>query len=163
MKRASRLLMAIALGLCISMPVLADNNESEPDLAAIRIQQTELRANVKAGDDIFDEMSESKRQDLLSRQDKVLQLLEGLQTFDQLNERDQLALFNDLEWINGAVNDSMDERLICRSRTVTGSHRSQRFCKTAAQREREREESIRKLEKEFQGGFCPPGGSCAGG
>ena len=154
--RLSTVLLAAALGVsALGSAARADNNTAQPDLAAIRTQQTELRAQLVAGDDLFADIGERERQDLLARQDQLLRLIEGRQSFDQLNDRDQLELFNTLEWINGALNEAQDQRMICTRETRVGSHRSVKVCKTAAQRKREREDSQDKLRRNFNG-YLPP-------
>ena len=155
--RLSTFPLAAALGLSLlCATVRADDTSTPPDLVAIRAQQTELRAQVAADEDLYGHMDERQRQDLVSRQDRVLQLLDGKQSFDELNENDQLEVFNALEWIKGAVNDAQGQRMICTREAKVGSHRKVKVCKTAEQREREHEEAQRKLQHEFRGSTPPP-------
>ena len=56
-----------------------------------------------------------------------------------------MAAFNTLEWIEAAINDSDDDRLVCRRERRIGSNRMTRVCKTVAQIEFERERARSQL------------------
>ena len=152
--RLSTVLLAAALGVStLGSAARADNTNDEPDLAAIRVQQTELREQAQSGNGTFAEMSKEKRKELVAQQDLLLRLLDGKQSLSELSDNDQLKAFNALEWINGLVTDAEEQRMVCLNETKTGSHRKTRVCKTAAQRRQDREDSLRALRGEFQGGF----------
>lgn len=156
--RTPFMILAAALALsATSFGVRADDTTVEPDLAAIRAQQTELREQAQAGDGAFAEMSQRKREDLLSQQDLLLELIDGKQTLSELSDNDQLRAYNALEWINGLITNAEEQRMVCLSEVKTGSHRKTRVCKTAAQRRQEREDTLRVLRGEFQSGFAPVG------
>lgn len=156
--RLFTVLLAPALGLSLlGATVRADDTSTPPDLVAIRAQQAELRAQVTADEDLYGHMDERQRQDLVSRQDRVLQLLDGKQSFDELNENDKLEVFNALEWIKGAVNDAQGQRMICTREAKVGSHRKVKVCKTAEQRRLEQEHAQNEFRRMRRA--APPPGS----
>lgn len=159
----SSVVLSAMLGLSVSSFAAVAANSPDVDLEAIRSQQIELRTQVLAGEDIYGEMNKRDREKLVNTQTDLLELLKGKTSFAELNERQQLEAFNSLEQINALVNDAEDQRMICRREVVTGSHRKSKVCKTVAQRRLERENSRRKLENEFRGGFCLVDGSCSSG
>lgn len=157
----SSVVLPAMLGLSVASSAAVASDLPDVDLNAIRVQQTELRAQVLAGDDVFEDMNNQDRKQLVNTQADLLELLNGKTSFAELSERQQLKVFNSLEQIKAWVNNAEDQRMICTREVVTGSHRKSKVCKTVAQRRQEREDSRRKLESEFQGGFCRPGGSGA--
>lgn len=106
-------------------------------------QQEQIRADVVATKGRYADMPPHKRDELLGKQASLLRMLEGKQSADELTEDQRMQAFNTLEWIEAAINDEEDERMICvRERTI-GSNRITRTCRTEAQwteaRERARE------------------------
>ena len=102
-------------------------------------QQQQIRSDVIAGKGRYASMPERKRNDLLSRQEHLMHTLEGKQTSAELTEDEYMEAFSALEWIEAAINNQEDERLICRREKTIGSNRTTRICRTAAQMEIERE------------------------
>jgi hypothetical protein len=149
--------LAGALALAFSGGVAA-NNTSDPDLAGIRAQQTELRAQAMAGTGPFEGLSQVRRNEMVARQDRLLRLLDGKDELGDLTDAQKLEAFNALEWINAAINDTEQDRMVCEMVKKTGSNRRERVCKSVAQRNQERSESEEYLRREFQRGFVPPGG-----
>jgi hypothetical protein len=147
--------LAGALVLAFSGGVAA-NNSSDPDLAGIRAQQTELRAQAVAGTGPFQDVSEVRRNEMVARQDRLLHLLDGKDEFDDLTQKQKLEAFNTLEWLNSAINGTEPDRMVCEMVRKTGSNRRERVGKTVAQRNQERSESEEYLRREFQRGFVPP-------
>lgn len=108
-------------------------------LAAISSQQAEIRAGVQAGTGLYKDMPTRTKEELLSRQSEVLGVIDGKTSADELSEEDRLAVFNDLEWIEAAINNAESDRMVCSREKTLGSNRMQRVCKTMAQIEAERE------------------------
>lgn len=146
--------IALAMGLAISFGAAADNNEGR-DLSEIRAQQIEMREDALAGDGIFEGMSKTERADLAERQSRLLAMIEGKQTVQDLDDKDQVAAFNLLQEISTAITKAEGNQLVCESVQRTGSHRREKRCTTIAERRQEREEARRALDKAMTG-FGPP-------
>ncbi len=108
-----------------------------PSLDEIRSQQTEIREDARAGRGIYENLSESQRAELFSKQDVALRLMEGKQAVGELNEPERIELFNQLEAIEALVNQAEDQRMVCQRVATIGTNRKQRVCKTVAQRREE--------------------------
>jgi len=133
-------ILAILVGglLCVAGAATA-NDHPNLDASAIRDQQREIRAAVEAGRGAYKELPDTKRRELLGKQDRVLALIADRSRTTELNEHQQIELFNNLEAIQAIVNSAEDERMICRRERPTGTNRPQTICKTVAQRRAERE------------------------
>ena len=111
----------------------------------IRTQQAEIRDDVEARKAPYDDLSASDRNELLQKQSRMLNMLDGKHSTDELNEQQKTEVFNTLEWIKSVANNSGDERMVCERRAVLGSNRKERVCKTAAQWSEEREAARRAM------------------
>jgi len=135
-----RILMVVGIGLlcCVGGTATAQHHPNL-DAAAIRSQQQEIRAAVQAGRGAYKDLPDARKRELLGKQDRVLSLIENKTRTTELNERQQIEVFNDLEAIQAIINSAEDERMICRRERPTGTNRPQTICKTVAQRRAERE------------------------
>ncbi|WP_149195210.1 hypothetical protein [Luteimonas suaedae] len=122
-------------GALAEQPVLVNT-----DAKSIIAQQEEIRAEAVARKGRYKDMDERTIRDLLAKQDKVMDLLDGKEHSTELSKIDQTTLFNSLESIEAIVNKAEDERMVCRRERTTGSHRTQNVCKTVAQLRTEREQ-----------------------
>lgn len=117
----------------------------------IRTQQAEIRGDVEARKAPYDDLSASERSELLQKQTRMLHMLEGKQSTNDLNEQQKTEVFNTLKWIESVANNSEDERMVCERRPILGSTRKERICKTAEQWRREREAARDMMDS---GGIC---------
>lgn len=154
--RASAAVFGLLLSIA-SVIAVADEVEPGVDLAAIRAEQTALRADVEAGKGIFDGMSGVERQELAGRQSQLLALIEGAASIRELDDDAQVRAFNLLQQINATVTRAEDAQVVCEYTRKTGSHRKVKECMTVAERRRDREESQKYLE-EFRKGYCVQNG-----
>lgn len=127
------------------MAAHADDVAGRPPLAisSITTQQQQIREDVIAQRGRYKEMPAATRADLLSKQAEVLAMIEGKTSSAELSPHEQVEVFNRLEWIEAAINNAEDERMVCRREKTIGSTRLTRVCRTAAQ-EREMREAARK-------------------
>ena len=125
--------------LLVSTAAMASVDRSVLLIDDIRTQQAEIRDDVEARKAPYDDLSASDRNELLQKQSRMLHLLEGKQSTNDLNEQQRVEVFNTLEWIESVANNSADERMVCERRPVLGSNRKERVCKTAAQWRQERD------------------------
>ncbi len=144
MRKWKMVAVAALMAMGASAAALADVPASL-DLDAIRTQQAEIRAGANAGTGLYEDMTEATRRDLISRQDRVLRTIDGKETSEQLTEDQRMAVFNDLEWIEAAINKAEGERMVCERRKKLGSNRTERVCMTVAQQQEMRERARQEL------------------
>ena len=146
--------------LCVAIASAAYAGAGSPiELEQIRTQQKQIREEVLAGKGRYADMSSRKRDELLAKQDGLLQFIEGKSTESELTEKQKMEAFNSLEWIEAAINNADDERVICKSEKPTGSNRAQKVCKTVAQIRQEREDSSNAVDRRA---ICSEGQMCGG-
>ncbi|GAB3373777.1 hypothetical protein GCM10027431_25830 [Lysobacter rhizosphaerae] len=139
-------MMALALIITVSAPAAFAIDSKTVQFEAVRTQQAEIRAGVEAKSGLYKDMEPRTRSELLQRQTEVLSLIEGKQVPDELNPDQRIKLFNDLEWIEAAINRTADERLICEYSKTIGSNRRTKTCRTAAQVREDHERSKENFE-----------------
>lgn len=115
-------------------------------LEEIRTQQAEIRKGVESRTGRYSNMDENKRALVMEKQDLVLRMIEGKQSPSELSDNAQMEVFNALEWIEAAINNTEGERMICRKLRPTGSNMPTRVCKTEEQMRIEREFARKKRE-----------------
>jgi len=148
MMRIASCLLAVMLG---SAPFASNGFETiGPSLSEIRAQQVDLHQQALAKRGIFKDLSENERQQLLTRQNQFLAMTEGRQSLGDLKPDDRVQVVNTLEWINAAITRAEDERLVCERVKLTGSNRPERVCKTVAQRNAERNASVKMMEDQIR-------------
>lgn len=134
--------------LCVaSFAAAAKDGGMKPlQISAILTQQQEIRQGVLSQTGIYKDMPAATRSDLLSRQQTLLNMLEGKQSADELTDDQKMQAFNTLEWIEGAINRAEDERMVCRREKPLGSTRTVRTCRTARDEREARERARDELE-----------------
>ncbi|MDG2517804.1 hypothetical protein [Lysobacter soli] len=138
--RALRFVSAALLSLALVAPAaLASVDSRVLMLDDIRTQQTEIRDGVEARTGRYKDLSSSQRNELLAKQARMLQTIEGKHSTAELNDQQKTEVFNTLEWIEAVVNNDGEDRMVCERRAVLGSTRKERVCKTASQWREERE------------------------
>jgi hypothetical protein len=143
--------MTAVLFLCATAPVAFSSADKQTmQLQDIREQQTRLQGEIRAGRGAFKEMSEAERGALLSKQERLLLLLQNKQDFDELAVDAKLEVFNTLEQIRSTVAQAEEDRMVCRKDRVMGSHLPQVVCMTAKE-ERLRRERTRDAIRRGQG------------
>lgn len=145
-------LSTLVLVAGMAFAAMASANESELKFDDIRSQQAEIRAGIIAKSNRYSAMPERTRHEVLSRQSRLLAVIDGKQAAGELNQQERTEVFNDLEWIEAAINNSHDERLVCEYVKTIGSNRKQRVCRSPAQMEVERERARDALDRELRRG-----------
>lgn len=137
----------LALAAVFSFPSFAQDVTGKAlSLSAVTEQQAQIRADLLAGRGRYKDMSELKKGELLSKQAELLAIIDGKQSSDDLTSAERVDAFNKLEWIEAAVNNAENERMVCAYERTIGSNRKTRVCKTVAQITREREEARRRID-----------------
>lgn len=149
--RAAAMLAAFAM---VSLAAVASVDPQQLTIRDIVTQQTQLRAQVTAGKGAFKDMSKAERQVLVERQDRVLQMLGGSQTLEDMPPDQRVVVFNELEWIKAAVTKAEDERKVCEYNRVVGSNRMVSVCMTAKAQRENREAAQQSLRAKFKCEGC---------
>ncbi|MFD0739858.1 hypothetical protein ACFQZQ_11245 [Lysobacter koreensis] len=139
----------IFMGLLLaSFGAFADSAGRKPlAVVAITAQQKQIHDDVIAVRGRYKDMPSSKRVDLLAKQAGLMAMLEGKTTTDELSESEQTEAFNTLEWIEAAINNAEDERMVCRREKVLGSTRLTRVCRTVEEERRMKELARDQLDR----------------
>ncbi|MEG3792295.1 hypothetical protein V1318_19415 [Lysobacter sp. CCNWLW3] len=140
--------LLLGLLLLTSAAAAAAEGAARPPLAisAITSQQKQIREDVIAQRGRYKDMPAATRVDLLSKQAEVLAMVEGKTSSSDLSEHEQVEVFNRLEWIEAAINNAEDERMVCRREKALGSTRLTRVCRTVAQERAAREAARDELD-----------------
>lgn len=127
--------MALAFGALFASGPVGASTESPvpPAVRDIVTQQSHLRAMVVAGRGPFKDLDASEREALLKSQTRVLELLDGRASIDELRVDERLELFNHLQSVKAAVNRAEDDRQICERARVVGSNRFRLLCMNAGE------------------------------
>ncbi len=139
---ALKFLVAVAALSLAAASAFASVDPQQLTIRDIVTQQTQLRAQVAAGKGAFKDMEKRDRVALMERQDRVIQMLGGSETLDEMAPDQRTVVFNDLEWIKAAVTKAEDERMVCEYTRAVGSNRMKSVCMTAKQ-QREHQERAR--------------------
>lgn len=132
------------------------------DVEAIVSQQQQIKADVLAGSGRYADLPQRERDTLLAKQGRLLTIVEGKQSTDELPEAKRVEAFNILEWIEATINKQSDERMVCIREKTIGSNRMTRTCRTESQWAEARERAREQLSR---GGACTDlgGVGCTGG
>lgn len=130
-------------------PMLAFAGSDKPlDLDKVVEQQQQIREDLLASGGKYRGMSAAQQAEVLKRQDTLFRMFEGKESADDLTQDQRVAAFNDLEWIEAALNkDEQGERLVCTRERKVGSNRVTRVCRTKEQIEFEREQARNNLDQ----------------
>lgn len=106
---------------------------------AIRNQQAQITAGLDARMGAYRDLPAATRKQLLFQQARVLELIEGKQSTDDLDDVKKAELFTALDSIDAVVSKANDERVVCELRKKLGSNHKERVCRPAGQIRAERE------------------------
>lgn len=116
-------------------------------ILAIVEQQKQIRADDIARRGRFGQLPLATRAELMTKQVEVLSLVEDKASSADLSRREQVEVFNRLEWIEATINDAEEERTICRIERTLGSNRMVRSCRTVADERKDKESAGRSLDR----------------
>lgn len=141
--------LIFAAVLLASTAAAASDVAPRPPLAisAITAQQKQIHDDVIAQRGRYKDMPASTRSELLSKQAEVLAMIEGKSSSSDLSQEQQVQVFNRLEWIEAAINNAEDERMVCKREKTIGSTRITRVCRTVAQEREAREAARDELDR----------------
>lgn len=147
-----RAVLAVVLSCGMIRGAAAEAAEAPPQPGPREIvaQQTALRAQVLAGKGSYQRMDRRSREALATKQQEVIDMLEGVATIDALSVERRTEVFNALEWIRATIARSENDRKICEYAQTVGSHRRASVC-TTAREEREHRDNAREQVRRTQG------------
>lgn len=124
------LLAATVATLALGLSVAKASTEKPipPAVRDIVVQQSHLRAMVVAGRGPFKDLTANDRDALIKTQTRVLEMLDGHGSIDELLVDEKIELFNHLESVKAAVNKATDDRQVCERTKVIGSNRYRLLC-----------------------------------
>jgi hypothetical protein len=133
---------AVLAAMLFASSALADDAgsiDSTPE--RIRSEQAALRALVESKSGQYSYFTDDERKEILSRQDRVLGLIDAKTAISDLTPDDRIALANALAAVDAAVTRAEDNRLICERIKPLGSNRPQNKCMTVGQRRKLRDDA----------------------
>lgn len=117
-------------------------------LDAIRAQQATIRAGIETNASLpYKELSAATRKELLSRQAKLLELIDGKNSESELTDGQRAEVTSTLAWIDAKLKEAEDDRMVCERRQILGSNRRERVCMTAAQMRAQREAARGQMDR----------------
>jgi hypothetical protein len=145
--RIRNVLMVAAIMWILAWSAAHASTESPipPAVRDIVVQQSHLRAMVVAGRGPFKDLSTRERDALVKSQTRVLELLDGHGSIDELRVDEKVELFNHLETVKAAVTKSEENRQVCERKRLIGSNRYQLVCMNASEYRQQGEASRKAL------------------
>lgn len=131
----------LALAALALAGIAQAGSNSSQRVSDIVSEQQQIRAEVKAKENGWDNIAAAKRDELIVKQDELMRLIEGKQTLDELAPQDRAAAQQKLEWIAALAGQAKDERRVCTRERSTGSHRIKTVCRSAGDMRRQREQA----------------------
>lgn len=153
--RAATIVLSVLLPLMCAMPAAQSASSEKPlVIEEITAQQQQIRADLLNPRGRYREMSQSTRSELLERQSRLLQMLAGKASIDGLTEEQRMETLDTLKWIETAIGNAEDERMVCELRRKLGTQRKERVCMTVRQQREMREAARDRLESRSICGDC---------
>jgi len=135
-------------GLLLAPMLAMAGNDQPLDLDKVTEQQKQIREDMLAAGGKYRGMSSAKQAEVFKRQDKLFRMFEGKETAADLTEDQRIDAFNELEWIESALNKGEEgDRLVCTRERTVGSNRVTRVCRTQEQIDFEREQGRDDLDR----------------
>ena len=136
---------ALVLLLAFALPAAASAEALKLD--AIRAQQAKIRAGVEANAAApYKELTAAMRTELLTRQGKMLEVINGKQSETELTDEQRAEVTATLAWIDAKLKEAEDDRMVCERRQTIGSNRKERVCMTAGQMRAQREAARQQVD-----------------
>lgn len=131
----------------LAMPAAGAATTTDIDPQRVHKEQTQLQSQVRKGQGPFKDIDAGLQNRIIANQDRVLELVNGKQSLDELSAEDRDELTTTLGDIERLVTKAKDERQVCRKMRPTGSNRPQVVCMTAAQHREAQKRAREAMEK----------------
>ncbi|MCK7595586.1 hypothetical protein [Pseudomarimonas salicorniae] len=107
-------------------------------------------------DETYTELTDENRSAVLAALARMEARLSGVSRFEDMDKRDQTAVFNDQELINNLLTQAAaDSRLICKREKFVGSNRTTNVCLTVGERRRLAEAAQDQMRGLQGSGYLP--------
>ena len=137
---ACAFLLAVAAGTAVASAAPSQTP------AEIVSYQKAIRAKVDAHQGEYATLSTEARNNITQAQDKIFQMLDGVQSLDQLSPEQKTALSNELDRVKSGLVANDGSRMICHIETPIGSNIAKKRCETVAEREARSRDTQRDLQ-----------------
>ena len=159
------MLRAFLLALALSIPfaTVAKDQPPEPvvvkDIPTFVEHQMALRADLEGGGKKFAHIKDSSKRELYRAQDRMLDILKGKRTIDDLNEFERVEVYNLQEEIGSILEGAEGDRQVCERSDRMGSHFKEVKCMSKRDRDRARDDyrDLLLFPKTCAGGTCSNG------
>lgn len=116
-----------------------------PAVRDIVVQQSHLRAMAVARRGPFKDLNARDRDALVKSQTRVLELLDGHGSIDELHVDEKVELFNHLQTVKAVVTRAEENRQICERTRVVGSNRYRLLCMNAQEYREFKRQALKSL------------------
>lgn len=103
-------------------------------LSAILQQQQEIREQSEVATGSYARFERTELDRMHRAQDRIFQMLDGVNEIDQLDADRQAELFNAIEEVKAVIAQNEDDRQVCRREHKLGTTMKQTVCATVAER-----------------------------
>ena len=117
------------------------------DLQVVAAQQQQIRADILASGGNYRGLSAVKQEEVMDHSNRLLRLIDGKRSSEELTEAERMQAFNSLELIEATLNHDND-RAVCRYEKTIGSNRKTRVCRSVAEMDAERERNRDNLQRD---------------
>ena len=150
--------VVLMAGLSVAASAGAASDKAERVLtaetkSAFEDQSAAIRVQLGSGGR-YEFATPADRQVIDRRFDEIGSILGRYEIGTPLANDDKVALYVAQEDVNAILTQRDGRRLICKSVTISGSHRKQKECATLAERESERRDSQRYLRESNRKSVC---------
>lgn len=146
MTRPSRLPLALCLALAIfaSAAYAAGNGSGQDN--PVRQAAEQVRAALAAGE--YPDLTSAEHRRALELANRMEAQMGSASSVDELTQHARVRLFNDQQELNAILTGvDANDRLVCTRMRVSGTHRRQNVCVTAAERDERRELNKQQLNR----------------
>lgn len=124
--------------------------------AALKSELTALSEALRSGGP-HPHLASDQRHELQTRAARLLQRLEGLESWETLAAEERRAIQAERDWLTTAVaaktaQAPAAEKRVCKLVPILGSNRKERVCRSAAQIEADREAAQEEMRRNTRGG-----------
>jgi hypothetical protein len=148
------LLLAVALACASGAAFAADpqpattpaaSPQAPETVASILATQHGLRDRLERRSGEYSRFDDNAIRKMERAQDRVFEMLSGVDSLDQLNPTQRVDLSNALDEVKAVLLANENQRMICHMERRTGSNMITRRCETAEQREANARDANRQI------------------
>lgn len=119
--------LAVSLGLALPAAASADK------VVQILSQQREIRTQSESSTGTYSRFDRGELDKMHAAQDRIFVLLDGVSSLDQLNDNEQVELFNSIEVVKAVISGNEEDQQKCWREHKLGSTIPKTRCATLAE------------------------------